>query len=243
MIKPAATLRRLVQRVPVWSFFLAGFLVIAAGMFFLGRATQANSYQARYDQQHRLLVQRQNSLVAQQASLNRRSARLTNRRGSLTAGEATLSQQQAKVAQQQAAVNAAQAAVVQQQTSLTQQQAALNAAKTVLAQQQAALAASQSTFSQQQAQLAQQEAALQQQLSGVKATQFGNGLFLVGHDIQAGQYHTQGAAAGGQCSWALLRSDNPADIAEQNTSQGPQTVTLTTPYFTSNGCGTWTKIT
>jgi hypothetical protein len=87
-----------------------------------------------------------------------------------------------------------------------------------------------------------QQATLDQELGRRTPSQFGNGLLEVGRDIKAGVYHSSGAQAGTQCSWGLPRTENPTDVAAQGTSGGPQTVTINVPFFSSHGCGTWTKV-
>ena len=82
-------------------------------------------------------------------------------------------------------------------------------------------------------------AKLAQQQQAINASQFGDGLYQVGKDIQAGQYHTAG---GSGCYWGKLRSSNTTDILDNNLSSGPQTVTVDSPYFISTRCGTWTKV-
>jgi hypothetical protein len=70
----------------------------------------------------------------------------------------------------------------------------------------------------------------------IQANSFGDGLYKVGADIKAGTYHTSGGA---NCYWAELRSSDTNNIITNNLNGGPQTVTISSPYFESDGCGTW----
>jgi type II secretory pathway pseudopilin PulG len=71
------------------------------------------------------------------------------------------------------------------------------------------------------------------------ATSFGDGLYQVGIAIQPGQYRTDGT---GTCYWGKLSTGNTNDVIVNNYSSGPQTVTIDSPYFESESCGTWTKV-
>jgi type II secretory pathway pseudopilin PulG len=75
--------------------------------------------------------------------------------------------------------------------------------------------------------------------SPASAESFGDGLYEVGADIQPGQYRTNGSAA---CYWAKLTSSDTNNVLVNNLSDGPQTVTVDSPFFVSDGCGTWTKV-
>lgn len=227
---------------PRWAASLGAILVVAAGMYFLGRWTKGNAQEAAYHHQESLLKQARQSLNAQRAVFEQRQAQLAKERASLGSTQATVSQQQASLAKQQASLaqqtrslHSALATMSHDQAVLKQEQAALATTKTQVAQQQGVI-------KQQGAELQHQQATMNQELGAVKATQFDNGLFEVGRDIRAGTYHTDGAQAGAQCSWSLLRSGNPSDVAGQNTSSGPQTVTVNSAFFLSHGCSTWTKV-
>jgi hypothetical protein len=69
----------------------------------------------------------------------------------------------------------------------------------------------------------------------------GDGLYEVGKDMAPGKYHTTGAP-GDSCYYALLNSSDTFDIASNNNTSGPATVDVSSAYFESNGCGTWTKV-
>jgi hypothetical protein len=79
----------------------------------------------------------------------------------------------------------------------------------------------------------------QPQQTPTSAGSFGDGLYQVGSDIQAGQYRTQGGAA---CYWAKLTTADSNSVLVNNVTAGPQTVTIDSPFFVSDGCGNWTKV-
>lgn len=68
---------------------------------------------------------------------------------------------------------------------------------------------------------------------------FGNGVWEVNVDIQAGKYKTAG---GGDCYWAKL--DRTGDIMDNDLPSGPTTVIIESNVFSfsSQRCGTWTKV-
>ena len=75
-----------------------------------------------------------------------------------------------------------------------------------------------------------------------KATEIpGAGTYLVGTDIQAGQYRSAGSEG---CYWARLRSTSGRDIIANGLSDGPQVVTISASdaAFETSRCGTWTKV-
>lgn len=130
------------------------------------------------------------------------------------------------------------------QNRLAQADAQLSAAHDRIGQlegQAAAVAQQKAQLDQQAQALAAQKAQLDQRQAATNASTFGDGLYQVGKDIQAGQYHTTGTV-GSNCYWAKLRSSNTSDIADNNLSPGPQTVVIDSPYFTSRGCAAWTKV-
>ena len=57
--------------------------------------------------------------------------------------------------------------------------------------------------------------------------------------IQPGQYQTEGSDS---CYWAKLSTGDTNRVIDNNVGAGPQTVTIDSPYFESEGCGTWTKV-
>ena len=123
--------------------------------------------------------------------------------------------------------------------NLTSQQDALAARKTQLDQRSAGLDQRSAGLDQRKAQLDAQQASLDGQQAAIDANSFSDGLYQVGADIQAGQYHTDG---GDTCYWAKLSTSDTSSYIDNNLSAGPQTVTIDSPYFDSEGCGTWTKV-
>jgi len=79
----------------------------------------------------------------------------------------------------------------------------------------------------------------QQPAHQATASAFSAGLYRVGTDIAAGRYHTSG---GESCYWAKLRTSDPSSYIDNRLHAGPQTVTVDSPYFSTDGCGTWTRV-
>ncbi|MDT4936100.1 MAG: hypothetical protein QOK11_3992, partial [Pseudonocardiales bacterium] len=52
-------------------------------------------------------------------------------------------------------------------------------------------------------------------------TQYPEGTYAIGTDIQPGTYHTSGSS---DCYWALLNSLDTTDIADNSNNSGPQTI-------------------
>jgi hypothetical protein len=75
--------------------------------------------------------------------------------------------------------------------------------------------------------------------AGPNATSFNDGLYQVGVAIQPGQYETDGSDS---CYWAKLSTGDTNRVIVNHLGAGPQTVTIDSPYFESEGCGTWTKV-
>lgn len=76
-----------------------------------------------------------------------------------------------------------------------------------------------------------------------QATIDGDGTYIVGTDVKAGTYRSAKPSSG-NCYWARLKGDDPADIIANNNSAGPSVVTIksTDKEFTTQGCETWTKV-
>ena len=70
------------------------------------------------------------------------------------------------------------------------------------------------------------------------ATTFGDGLYQVRVAIEPGQYQTDGSDS---CYWAKLSTGDTNRVIDNHLGAGPQTVTIDSPYFESEGCGTWIK--
>jgi len=83
------------------------------------------------------------------------------------------------------------------------------------------------------------EAAQSASPTGANATSFADGMYEVGSAIQGGQYRTDGSDT---CYWAKLSTGDTNSIIENNLGAGPQTVTIDSPFFESEGCGSWTKV-
>lgn len=70
----------------------------------------------------------------------------------------------------------------------------------------------------------------------------GDGVYVVGKDIKAGVYHTNGSGDTGQndCYFATLNSTDTTDIADNNNFDGAETVNVSSAYaFQTNGPCTW----
>jgi hypothetical protein len=74
--------------------------------------------------------------------------------------------------------------------------------------------------------------------AGPNTASFSDGLYQVGVAIQPGQYQTDGSES---CYWAKLSTGDTNRVIVNHFGAGPQTVTIDSPYFESEGCGTWTK--
>jgi len=74
--------------------------------------------------------------------------------------------------------------------------------------------------------------------AGPNTASFSDGLYQVGVAIQPGQYQTDGSDS---CYWAKLSTGDTNRVIVNHFGAGPQTVTIDSPYFESEGCGTWTK--
>jgi len=75
--------------------------------------------------------------------------------------------------------------------------------------------------------------------AGPDSASFSDGLYQVRVAIQPGQYHTDGSDS---CYWAKLSTGDTNRVIVNNFGAGPQSVTIDSPYFESEGCGTWTKV-
>jgi cell division protein FtsB len=110
----------------------------------------------------------------------------------------------------------------------------------------AALSQQAATLKQQQATLAQQQQAVKAQMGELQASQIsGDGVYVVGKDIKAGVYHTNGSGNTGanDCYFATLNSTDTSNIANNNNFDGPETVDVSSAYaFDVNGPCTWVKV-
>jgi hypothetical protein len=92
--------------------------------------------------------------------------------------------------------------------------------------------------------VSKREAAVQKAEQGLQATAFdGDGLYLVGRDVQPGVYSTT-ASDSGNCYIARLSSTNTNDIIDNQNTSGPTTVTIepTDRAIQVDGCNPFKKI-
>ena len=77
--------------------------------------------------------------------------------------------------------------------------------------------------------------------TATKQSTFGDGTFEVGKDVAVGTYRAPG---GGSCYWSEAKDPEDNHTINNNVDVKGPTVTLdqSTPWFISDGCGTWSKI-
>jgi len=86
----------------------------------------------------------------------------------------------------------------------------------------------------------EREQAVQEQEEVIARSTFGNGVYIVGEDVEAGQYRGEG---GPGCYWERSSLDGD-DIIDNHFSgdSGPVVATLVTgELFETDDCGTWTR--
>jgi hypothetical protein len=67
--------------------------------------------------------------------------------------------------------------------------------------------------------------------------EFSDGMYLVGTDIEPGEYKTTGPGTGGMCYWARLGDSGGANIIANNLTEGPTRVTAVNgEYLEISGC-------
>lgn len=151
-------------------------------------------------------------------------------RAEITAAESTAEGQIA------AAQDEADQTVAEAQDHLDERAARLDDRKAQLDDREAAIADSE-------AEIEGRAAYLEELIGNAEASQFTDGILLVGSDIQPGRYRNDG---GGFCYWARLSgvSGEFGDIITNNNVQGQSVVDIasTDVAFESSGCGTWTKV-
>lgn len=105
-------------------------------------------------------------------------------------------------------------------------------------------AARMSALQSQQSQVTRTQRRLNRQLGTVQASQIGgqSAVYVVGTDMQAGLYHTQGSTDGGNCYFATLNSTDTSNIADNNNFTGPETVQVNSYAFETDGSCTWVKV-
>jgi hypothetical protein len=110
----------------------------------------------------------------------------------------------------------------------------------------AALNQQAATLKQQQGTLAEQQQAVKAQMGELQSSQIsGDGVYVVGQDIKAGVYHTNGSGNTGadDCYFATLNSTDTSNIADNNNFDGPETVDVSSAYaFEISGPCTWVKV-
>lgn len=105
-------------------------------------------------------------------------------------------------------------------------------------------AARMSALQSQQSQVARTQRRLNRQLGTVQSSQIGgqSAVYVVGTDMQAGLYHSQGSTDGGNCYFATLNSTDTSNIADNNNFTGPETVQVNSYAFETDGSCTWVKV-
>ena len=105
-------------------------------------------------------------------------------------------------------------------------------------------AARMSALQSQQSQVARTQKRLNRQLGAVQASQIGgqSAVYVVGTDMQAGLYHSQGSTDGSSCYFATLNSTDTSNIADNNNFTGPETVQVNSYAFETDGSCTWVKV-
>jgi hypothetical protein len=117
----------------------------------------------------------------------------------------------------------------------------------------AAQAAAKSDYVARNAALDREAAALKRQSQTIAAeigelranTIRADGVYVVGHDIKPGTWHTvgDGSASGGRCAYAAFGSINRSNILEHSNFDGPETVDLSRAYaFEISGPCTWVRV-
>jgi hypothetical protein len=179
-----------------------------------------------------------------QAAYSASRAQVSTLKGQASALKGQVSDLQATLSNDNASVTAARnKATTAQQTANANAAAAYKAKEAALAQayqgKEAALSAQQRTVS-------QQEATLKQELGQVQASSIsGDGVYVVGQDIKAGTWHTNGSGNTGanDCYFATLNSTDTSNIADNNNFDGPETVNLAGAYaFQISGPCTWVLV-
>jgi hypothetical protein len=151
-------------------------------------------------------------------------------RSDVTSARSQASNLQTQVAGFQSEVTADKSALQAAQAN------ALNAYALALATVKGQLASQTQALNQREQSLTGRERAVARAEGLLHAHSFSDGLFQVGKDIQPGTYHTTGAP---DCYYALLGSSDTGNIISNQLSAGPQTVVINSPWFDSEGCGTW----
>jgi multidrug efflux pump subunit AcrA (membrane-fusion protein) len=178
--------------------------------------------------------------IAIGAALGNNSGALATANSQATVLRGQVTSLQGQVASLQSQVSSLQAQA--QQATATAQ----NATATADATASAAYAARNAALSRQQATLKQQEKAVAAEMGQLQASQIsGDAVYVVGKDIKAGVYHTNGSGNTGanDCYFATLNSTDTSNIADNNNFDGPETVDVSSAYaFQINGPCTWVQV-
>ncbi len=179
-----------------------------------------------------------------QAQVSSLKGRVSSLEGQMSALKGQVSGLQTQVSNDNTTVASAQnKAATAQRTANANAAAAYKGREATLAQtyydKEAALSAQQKTVN-------QQEATLKQELGQVQASSIsGDGVYVVGHDIKAGTWHTNGSGNTGanDCYFATLNSTDTSNIADNNNFDGPETVDVSGAYaFQLSGPCTWVLV-
>ena len=158
-------------------------------------------------------------------AISARSA-LSQARARLADARSQLSSTRTRLATAQGKLNAAQATAAAARTAATQ-----------------ANTRAQARYASAEARLARQTRRLDTLIGRVQASAISaDGVYVVGHDIKAGTWHTagDGGLGGSACYYATLNSTNTSDISDNNNFDGPETVSLNGVYaFQISGPCTW----
>jgi uncharacterized protein YlxW (UPF0749 family) len=154
---------------------------------------------------------------------------------------------QAQVSSLRAQVSTLQGQLSSAQGQLSSAQSqAQHATATANARASAAYAARNAALTQQEATLKQQEKTVAAETGQLQANQIsGDGVYVVGKDIKAGTWHTNGSGNTGQndCYFATLNSTDTTNIADNNNFDGAETVDVSSAYaFQVSGPCTWVRV-
>ncbi|HWG61098.1 MAG TPA: hypothetical protein VG253_05235 [Streptosporangiaceae bacterium] len=184
---------------------------------------------------------------------DRQRASASNARA-LSAATRTEADQRAANSALQAQVSSLRAQVSTLQGQLSSAQGQLSSAQsqaqhataTANARASAAYAARNAALTQQEATLKQQEKTVAAETGQLQANQIsGDGVYVVGKDIKAGTWHTNGSGKTGQndCYFATLNSTDTTNIADNNNFDGAETVDVSSAYaFQVSGPCTWVRV-
>jgi hypothetical protein len=153
---------------------------------------------------------------------------------------------QAELAETRAQLSATRGTVAAAQDQAQQETAiAQSATQTAQAKAEAQYAGKLAMVDQEQQQLADDEKTVKTEEGQLNASAISlSGVYVVGQDIKAGTWHTNGDGGGGlvsnECYFATLNSGNTSDIADNNDFDGAETVDVAGAYaFQISGPCTW----